>query len=353
MAKRFLVCLLFSFVLLPSFGQIKNADSVIFKKLKDVGNYLWNRHHDSTYIQDYTDLVALRLVVNNRVNFFRLVDREQESSIGYRPEIGLNLGLGVTYEWFNIDITFDLGLEEEKVQNDYFFDIQFALMGSRLYADFILQYYKGYQNSFTSGLETGDRELPVREDLRTIAIGIESFYAFNYSKFSIKAPFSLNEVQRKSAGSFVVGLSFFSYSMDADSSIVPQEVQTNFNPALHLQNINSLNFAINGGYMHTFVVGKHFYFTFSLIPGLNLNFGDYRVDKLEPLGINASFKIKTLNSIGVSGKRWFGGVQFFGDLVRFRPADKAFYLTGNGKGKLFVGYRFGNPKRVAPKERAF
>ncbi len=166
-------------------------------------------------------------------------------------------------------------------------------------------------------------------------------FATNYTKFSIKAPFVQNEGQRKSAGSPIIGASFNMFVMDADSSIVPNEVSDFFEPNLHLTDLNILSVSASFGYMYSFVYKKRFFLTLSLIPGLNINAGDYYTDNRNYNSASINLKLNSLNAIGYNSMKFFTGFQFFADAYFSRLEKKLSAEIGHGKFSFFVGYRFG------------
>ena len=163
----------------------------------------------------------------------------------------------------------------------------------------------------------------------------------NYTKFSIKAPFVQNEGQRKSAGSLIIGASFNIFVMNADSSIVPNDVSEYFEPGLHLIDLNILSASASFGYMYSFVYKKRFFLTLSLIPGLNINAGDYYTDNRNFNSPSINLKLNSLNAIGYNSSRFFTGFQFLSDAYFSRLEKKLSAEIGHGKFSFFAGYRFG------------
>jgi len=172
---------------------------------------------------------------------------------------------------------------------------------------------------------------------------LQYFYVFNYTKFSLKAPFLFNEVQRKSAGSVIGGVTFSIFTMDSDSSIVPPEIESDFDSDLFLVDVNTLSLSVSAGYMYTFVVKGRFFLTLSFIPGIDFNAGDYlSISKpREFIDLNVRFKMNTMNAIGYNGRRVFGGISFVADTEYLRIEKRLNIEVGHGVASLFVGYRFG------------
>ncbi len=299
------------------------------------------RQQDSTYIDNYTNELSLRLIGVTKHNYFQIKDRNTGALVRYQPESKVSAGLGVTYKWFSIDATFKVGISQDNVESSKAFDFNGRVFGLKQYVELIYKYYFGYQINKTENLRnTLPDSLIRRDDIRTSYINLEYMYAFNYGKFSFKAPFFYNEIQKKSAGSFVAGASFVSYLLDGDMSIIPEEVLPDFNPELSFKSLYLASLSVQFGYMYSFVIGRNFYITLGLIPGVALSAGDYQVNKRESIGLFPSFNIKTMNSIGYNARRFYAGVQLEGDIYNARIDKKAGAGIAHTKGKLFVGYRF-------------
>lgn len=338
----YLIAGLLFIVLLPNYAKSQQADTTK-NGLDYLGHYLLYRNHDSSYIKNYSQKISVKLVTINKYNYFKLRDRINKTSLKYIPVRDISLGLGVSYKWFALDLTFALGLRKRsEFDNTRSFDFQGSMFSSKQYITFTIQYYQAYQLNSINGVDIVlSEDIKRREDIRTINLGIQYMFATNYTKFSIKAPFVQNEGQRKSAGSPIIGASFNMFVMDADSSIVPNEVSGSFEPNLHLTDLNILSASISFGYMYSFVYKKRFFLTLSLIPGLNINAGDYYTDSRVYNSASINLKLNSLNAIGYNSSKFFTGFQFFSSAY-FTSLDKKLSAEiGHGKLSFFVGYRFG------------
>jgi len=345
---RFVFLLLSFFALILTSNDVNSqqADS-IFKKIEGFGDFLLYRNHDTNYISNYGNEVAVRLVAVNKYNYFRIRDGINDSRLRYRPVRDVSLGFGVSYKWFALDITFALGLRNNsEFENTRSFDFQGTMFSSKQYISGTIQYYQAYKMANFSGESEPINELSERrEDIRTINFGLQYMYAFNYTKFSFKAPFVFNEVQLKSAGSPILGAGFNMFVMDADSSIVPPEFSNDFDPLLHMRDLNILSVSISLGYMYTFVYKSHFFLTLSLIPGLNINGGDFYTDTRNYNSPSINVKINSMNAIGYNSKKFFVGFNLISESFFSRLGSKMTVEIGHGKFNFFVGYRFGVGKK--------
>jgi hypothetical protein len=340
--RALLILLLASGSMTMSQAQALNPDSLMHR-MEEFGKYLLYRDHDTAYITSYADKLTIKLLGISKFNYFKIIDRINESSIRYRPDRKLNLGFGVSYRWFAADLAFNFGIgENSNFHNSRFVDFQGAIFSSKQYISATYQYYYGYQIADYDGVPKDDyADDPIRDDIRTVSFGLQYLFAFNYDKFSLKASFIQNEIQKRSAGSFLFGARFHIYNMDADSSAVPLDAQGYFNKRLHLTDVVASSIGINTGYMYTYVWNKNFYVTLSLIPGIALNVGDSKTDFKQPFNNHVSVGLSTTNAIGYNSERFFWGIQAIGDLYNVRIDKKQYLKQGHGKFKFYVGYRFG------------
>lgn len=346
--SKFSICLVIYFTIFlvqsgikKSYAQTLNPDSLM-QVVEEFGNFLLYRNQDTTYITNYSEKFTAKLIGVYKFNYFRVKDNRRNTNISYRPDRRLNLGVGFSYKWFALDLAFNVGISEKTdFLSSKYFDFQGNIFSSRQFISATYQYYYGYQVNKFAGVDTRiNPESKIRDDIRTVYLALEYLFALNYDKFSLKAPFIQNEIQRKSAGSFLFGVNFNMYNLEGDSTIVPTEALGDFNEKLYLTDLNSTSLAISLGYMYTFVWKEHFYVTISAIPGLGINAGDYKTDFRQPYKTHLYLGFKTMNSIGYNSQKLFGGFQFTGDTFRTRIDKKLNVITGLGKAKFFFGHRF-------------
>lgn len=337
---------IFLVFIMPDNGicQDTKYDSLLLK-VESLGKQVLYKNHDTSYIQSHAEELNVKLLAINKINFFRGRDKINGTSFRYRPDRQTNIGLGVAYKWFALDLAFNVGIREKSdVENSTFFDFQANVFSSKQFLSVSLQYYYGYQLFEYSGFETNSNfNNLAREDVRTLFFGLQYLFATNYSKFSLKAPFVLNEIQRKSAGSFLIGGSFKVYTMDADSILSPPQNTLGFD--YPVTDMSNLRFALSFGYMYTFVVKEHFFLTLGFIPEIAFNMGDYQTTYRQTFNNHISFGFRTMNAIGYNGLRFFGGFQLIGDLFAVRIDEQYRMDIGLGKAKLFFGYRFNVKKK--------
>ncbi len=316
------------------------------QKVEELGQFMLYKNHDTTYITNYSDKLTAKILAITKINFFKIRDNNNNSNIRFRPDRKLNLGIGLSYKWFALDLAFNFGIgEDSDFKNSKTLDFQGSIFSSKQYISGSYQYYYGFQFDEFNGIpREGIPENRSRDDIRTVSTVLQYLFAFNYDKFSLKAPFIQNEIQRKSAGSFLIGARYQLFNVDADSSMIPSGAKGYFDSRTHLTSLTGSSLTFSFGYMYTFVFEKYFYITLGLIPGLGVNLGDYKSDFKKPLQTQIATGFSTLNAIGYNGERFFCGIQVLADKYNFRMEKKLNLNQGHGKVKFHFGYRFGSNK---------
>ena len=322
-------------------AQTETVDTLVHV-IENFSDQFLNRHQDTSYIGNYRSEIAIKLQALGKFNYITLKDQSSETSVKYIPVRDLRIGVGFAYKYTAVDLNIGLGLSKNSQIEDFkSFDVRARVYTSKQYVNTFLQFYQGYRISEQKGIDLSpDYSLGTRSDLRSIHMGFQYLYAVNYNKFSLKAPFVFNETQRKSAGSFLFGANFNILIIDADSSLAAINTQGAFGNELHLHDLNNLSLGINAGYMFTYVFKENFFATFSLIPGVIYNNGDYAINERKSIPTQFNARLKTMNSIGYNSRRFFTGLTFEGEGYWIKIADNQRTEITHGLASVFVGYRF-------------
>ncbi len=189
---------------------------------------------DTNYVQSYYDDLIVRVYSANRNNFIHFSDQPKELDLKYQPNDYFDIGVGVNYKWFGLNIgtkvtplsdddaiygkTSSLGLQSYLYARKFTVDIM-ALKTRGYYLDLD---NAGMERKLTGG------PYYKRRDLRTKNIGANLNYVLNHRRFSYKAAFKQNELQKRSAGSVIAGGGFYMLTARADSAIVPRGMDQDY-----------------------------------------------------------------------------------------------------------------------------
>lgn len=237
---------------------------------------------DTIYIKDMSHKLSIRILTVNKFASFDIKDNDLDSLVSYSPNRSLNLGFGVNYKWFGLWLAFNfpfINNDDDLYGETKRFDAITSIFLRKLAIDFYLSSYRGFYienpESYLPEWEEG-MAYPQRSDISTIKIGGSCTYAFKYRKYSTKAAFIQTELQKKSAGSFLLGGYFSYFGISGDSSFVPYELREIYNPNLLFNDLSVYGGGLTFGYSHTFVLWKIFYISLTLVPGISIQ--GYEID---------------------------------------------------------------------------
>lgn len=138
---------------------------------------------------------------------------------------------------------------------DYEFNLNYY--SSRLSLDF------SYQRSGSlAGDVTGDRGDQRLEsgDVTLKVLNMAGYYTFNHRRFSYPAAFTQSYIQRRSAGSWLAGISYQGGSIETTDELKAK------NPSAPDTRIYIGHLGIGGGYGYNWVLGRKWLLHFSMLP---------------------------------------------------------------------------------------
>lgn len=165
----------------------------------------------------------------------------------------------------------DYELNVNSYSNRFGFDI--VILSSKTY------HGKASMNDEVTPIEKGA--------IRQQALNVNLYYAFNSKRFSFPAAFSQSYLQRRSAGSFMVGASFDGQITDIDANETANQQPIN---------LKLMEIGIGAGYGYNLVAGKRWLFHLSLLP----TFDFYIHSRLKENGerINLHYRFPSLITTG-------------------------------------------------------
>lgn len=320
----------------------------ILKAQEKIENRLVNRND---YVTNLTDMINVTPFIYAASNQF--VFAANKKSIEYRPNEAPSIGLKLQHKWLGFAFTYG----PKRIQD--------AAKGTSAYYNFLINSYgkksgfdvyyvsnKGYYIGNKKVMEDLNVTVPyiLRPDLETKGVGFNAYYIFNNRKFSYRSSFIQNEIQRKTAGSFLVTLSGSYYAMKADSSVV---LDIYHNQIELISQIKSGNFYTAGvlpGYAITLVGLKRFYVTFSLSWGPLYQIQSYTVDKTDMKVSRNLWITRGLGrvSAGYNAPYFYAGFSAVGDNyhIPLGAGNQLQYSVGNLQ--VFIGTRLKFPKKWKP-----
>lgn len=163
--------------------------------------------------------------------------------------------------------------------------------------EFNLNYYSNrlsldlsYQRSESlAGDIKGDRgeQHLLDEDLKMKVLNMVGYYAFNHRRFSFPAAFTQSYIQRRSAGSWLAGISYQGGSIETTDKLKER------NPNAPDVRIYLGHIGIGGGYGYNWVLGEKWLLHFSMLP----TFVVFNRNKMTVNGVRKKAKHMRFNMI--------------------------------------------------------
>lgn len=284
--------------------------------------------------------------------------------ITFAPDPTFRLGPYVGWRWVFLGYTLDLKHISFKADHSSKKEFDLSLYSSMLGIDL---YWRTTGNDYhinrMSGVENVDysemRSVPF-EGFKASIKGLNLYYIFNHRKFSYPAAYSQSTVQRKSAGSMLLGIGYTQHNLKVDwdelGSILEQKLgkkadgESWLDPDLKFSEVKYFDISASCGYAYNWVFAKNWLFNASLSVGLAYNQSNSDTDGgTTPLKFkDFSFKNFNFDGIGRFGVVWNNTKWYVGasTVIHSYNYKKEQFSTNNWFGSLniYVGVNFGRKR---------
>ncbi|MGL1885455.1 MAG: DUF4421 domain-containing protein [Reichenbachiella sp.] len=308
-----------------------------------------NYKHDNKYVKDYSDKLSLNLLGVLKSNEIAHHDGVTNQDFKYKPNEVFNLGFGVQYKWLGIELAFNIPAfndDDHIYGNTKHFDLQSNIYTTHFVIDLVYQRYKGYYASNQASYDTlFNPDEPVyskRSDISTKSYGFHALYIVNSDRFSYRAAFTFNERQVKSAGTFLFGLYFNRYLMNADSTIVPVQYQDQVDQTADFRNTRHYTFGGSGGYAYNLVLFHRVFASASAVLGIGPQILAHHENQHHGNDTDYQFAafIAFRAAIGYNGPKFYAGVSAFATSNGGQDNDESYLTHGINNFKIHIGRRF-------------
>lgn len=299
------------------------------------------------YVLDHTDLLTLRFYPLAKFNSLEI--KGPSERISMQPNGKGSVGIGFNYK--SIGFGFSVGLPATDESNVKYgqtrrFDLQMSYYGEKLAADGYFQEYEGYYLANpTSITNWKNPNYPQSADLRVASLGGTIHYIFNSEKYSYKAAYLRNQIQKKSAGSFIAGLFAFLDEVSSDFDLLPDSLVESVRQTVDIKAFNSASFGVTGGYMYTFVIKRNFFINVGLAPGIGYRKSFVETRDGSEKFVNAlGILVQTRIALGYEFRTLFLGATYSSILRNFNHENAEVNL-GTGQIRFIIGKRFDVSKK--------
>ncbi len=330
--------------------KMKKTGSIISRFIRSFDDY------DSTYITpNYYNYTAML----QNTNFYQVYRLKATSSdnvtqqLQLAPSPALKIGPYFGWRWIFLGYTFDVGNMKKAVKTTEF---NLSLYSSMLGCDLV---YIRNAGDFTIKKAIGFGESASKavagrgfSGMKAHTASANVYYVFNHRHFSFPAAYAQSTVQRRSCGSWMLGLNYSHQRLDFDYTQLPPELlssDSENNPLideLKISNINYQSFSFSGGYAYNWVFARNFLLSAALTPQLGIKHSKGERLSGESIWFNMrNLKLDFIARAGLvwNNTHWFAGASVVSHFFDYKRA--AFNVTNIvNYVNIYAGFTF-NRKR--------
>lgn len=306
--------------------------------------YSYPIDYDTNFIHDFRHRLNFSLIADIRNSTVNVLTPENKV-VNYLTNLHIpQYGAFISYRWLNAGFSLPIStlshLPSNRGQSEAMnFGIGFTTR--KMFFRTTFDRFTGYYNSNPQVLDPDyfltNYLLPVYEDMTSATLIANLNFGFNSQRYSHRSLMFQSELQRKSAGTILLGIS--SIGRWVNSSHV---MTTDINGVA----VTSINYAfagINLGYVYTWVIVRNFNLSFMILPGINYSIGAYNAEILDTedpfiqgFGAQLEVRLQMLYELG----SFFTGLHYTGNAVSNIANDVAPVAGSNNYIRFNIGYRF-------------
>ena len=291
---------------------------------------------------------------------------ENHQQLKFAPNPTFRLGGYISWHWMIVGYMFDMkGLLGGKPENTDKKEFDISFYTSRVGGDI---YYRKTGNDFRctnlNSIFSSEQPRPsgISDEFNALEIdtrGFNLYYIFNYKHFSYPAAFAQSTVQRRSCGSFKMGLSYIYHKVTLDMNDIDPQLLPYLSKSLYFNQVLYHDYAINFGYAYNWVFARNFLLSGSIAPAVSYtvtrydgraseeghnprgsdtpNLRDFNWDK-----VKLDFVFRA--ALVYNNSRYFAGSSFI--LHTFDYSNPNIRLTNSfGSLNFYIGLYFGKDRR--------
>lgn len=313
---------------------------------------------DTSYVEPSHYDFSTMLSMTYTYDIYQLKSSSGQS-ITLAPEPTVKVGPYFGWRWIFLGYTFDL--KNLGFDNTGKKEVDFSIYSSKIGVD--LYYRRTGSNYKIRDVNLGRkmRNDPMEgREFDGLSVGITGFnlyYILNNKRFSYPAAFSQSTVQKRSAGSWLVGIGYTLNSLEFDYQKLQQMMEESYatpvaqlDSGLMFNSVKYYDYCLTGGYAYNWVFARHWLFAASGSLGLAYKHTRGEVES------SRWFKLNNVNFDGIgrfaivyNNQRWVAGANIILHGYSYR---KSRFSAHNAFGYLnvYLGYNFGLRKEYRKKQ---
>lgn len=307
---------------------------------------------DSLYIEPNHYDWTLMVQNTNFYQVFALIGRTDDGTrqtIEFAQKPSYKVGPYIGWRWIFLGYTFDLSRLSHAANRT---EASLSIYSKRLGGDIVFIKNSGdFTIRRTTGFDGVERKQfkgTSFSGMSTYTMSINAYYVFNHHHFSYPAAYNQSTVQKRSAGSGILGFRYDHQRLNFDHTQLPSTLIDQLCDELQFSHISYRNYSICGGYAYNWVFARNWLFAVSLTPAIGIK--KMSGEKLSGAEIANHFKNFNVDFVARAGLVWntqkyFAGISLVSHLYDYRRdqlsiANSVNYLN------TYVGFYFGDKKKI-------
>lgn len=316
---------------------------------------------DTTYIEPQKYNYAAMIQNTNTYEVYR-ISNNSGYSVTFAPEWTYKIGPYFGWRWIFLGYTLDINhldfSHDDSQRQELDLSLYTNLFGIDLYYRKSGNDYKVRRLKLGDGVDTKPINGSHFGGLKSSVKGFNIYYILNHHKFSYPAAFSQSTVQRKSAGSVLLGFAYTDHKVSVDWTMLQDLInrklnQANFNApqdsAYQGFDVKYIDISFSGGYAYNWVFARNWLLCISLSAALAYKHS-YGGGADETIKMRKGFSFHNLGIDGIgrfglvyNNMKWYCGVN--STLNAFNYNKSKFSLnTFFGNLNFYIGFNFGRKK---------
>lgn len=300
---------------------------------------------ENIYYDEFTEKLLVKFTNSLKYTKLDITNKNTLKRLKLAPTGTLDLGLAFNYKWFGIGVS--LGLPSGEMSDSTKgkssrFDMQLSMYSKKFVVDALYQRYKGFHVQNPGDFANWDSTtiLPQLPAMENYSIGASAYYILNHKKLSYRAAYVRNAIQKKSAGSLLVGPFFNVDAASTENGFVPENLPQSVRDTFAIDFFSSTSYGLAVGYTYSVVIAKKMFINFSIVPGIgvkDLKTSLNGIPRASKKGVSA--RITYRFAMGYEHRWFLLGLTLYGTQGAI-VIDNYEFSPGAGMLKLFVAKRF-------------
>lgn len=310
---------------------------------------------DTNYVEPQRYNFTVMLQNTNTYEIYHLSNKQGQEFV-FSPKPSYKIGPYFGWRWIFLGYTIDLThLSGGNNKQDLNLSLYSNQIGIDLFYRISGDDYRISKVKLGKGYNTDPMNGVAFDGFHSSIKGFNFYYIFNHRKFSYPAAYSQSTVQRKSAGSPMLGIGYTRHSLDINwarfDELMEQRLGSHYaNEAVDTTvlsgEVKYTDYSVSGGYGYNWVFARNWLFNATAMGSLSYKRSSSEVTR-QDTGIFKDFDFKNFSFDGVfrlavvwNNTRWYAGLNSIFHAYNYKKSQ---FQTNNifGSVNAYVGFNFG------------